>query len=674
MFKKKIIAVLVLAVFSALYAGCSRQPKFEDAFKTYASNWSKENFKAMYAQLSADTKKNISEDNFVQRYTNIYDGIGASKITITPKITEKMKPDKNNKISIPFDMSMETAAGTVKFSHNAGMVLEKQNNKSEWHIVWNEQMIFPQMDPGDKVRFNLSEAQRGELLDRNGKELAANGTVQSVGVVPGKLGNDKETSKSKIASILGIAVDQIDSLLNQKWVKDDLFVPIAKIPENDGRTDDLLKIPGVKITNVKARVYPYKEAMAQLIGWVGNISGDELKKLNSEGYTDSDIIGKAGLEQIFEKRLRGKNGGEIWIEGSDNSRKQTIIKTEPQNGEDIKLTIDANMQDALYKQLSPDAGDAAAINPKTGEVLALVSSPSYDPNQLVLGISQSRWKALNDDPKKPLMNRFAQVYAPGSTFKAITAGIGLKTGKINPDEKINIQGLTWQKDKSWGDYYVKRVSDPKRPVNLKDALVYSDNIYFAMSALKIGGKPMIDGAASFGIGEDIPFEYPIKKSMITEGNFQNDIQLADTGYGQGKVETSTLHLALIYSSLINNGNILKPALELKEGGTPQVWHEGAIPKDKAEIILNDLIQVVEDSKGTARECRIPNVSIAAKTGTAELKADKNDKEAKENGWFVALNTDNPRLAVSMMIEDVGARGGSHYVVPKVKNVLTGFLK
>jgi cell division protein FtsI/penicillin-binding protein 2 len=185
----------------------------------------------------------------------------------------------------------------------------------------------------------------------------------------------------------------------------------------------------------------------------------------------------------------------------------------------------------------------------------------------------------------------------------------------------------------------------------------------------------IKQAKAFGFGEDIPLAYPIETSQLTnEGSFKNEITLANSGYGQGEVVMSALHLALAYTPLVTEGNLLKPVLELKNAGEPEVWHEKVMSAETANTIKKDLIQVIESPNGTANEARIQGVTLAGKTGTAELKKSRETKDGKENGWFIAFDTEDPELMISMMIEDVRDRGGSHYVAPKITGVMKQFLK
>ena len=218
----------------------------------------------------------------------------------------------------------------------------------------------------------------------------------------------------------------------------------------------------------------------------------------------------------------------------------------------MTVTIDAAIQQKAYEQFQGDPAMAVSINPKTGEVMALVSTPAYDPNEFVYGISDRRWTELNEDPNRPLLNRFYAALVPGSTFKPITAAIGMDAGKLDPNENKGYVGLSWQKDASWGEYMVTTLTDYGSEVNLQNALVYSDNIYFARAALDIGADTMIEGMRRAGFEEELPFDIGAQVSTFgTDSKISSEIQLADTGYGQGELLVNPIHLASIYSAFVN---------------------------------------------------------------------------------------------------------------------------
>lgn len=668
---KQIIRVLFIIVLLAMITmGCSKTTHPKDAFQEYMLMWEKQDFASMYEALSESSKQYIGQEEFFNRYENIYKGMQATNISIHIEEEEEPNEQENQGGIIPFTLAMDTIAGQVEFSHKVTLIQEEEK---EWVIEWDESMILPQMVEGDSVRVETIAAQRGEIYDRNGSPLAKNGDIQVIGIQPGDLGEKEEKVKEQLAQAFNMSVESIDDKLNASWVEADLFVPIASLANDEkNKMQELTSLPGVLVQKKPARIYPFKEAAAHLVGYVGSISNEELERLEEKGYHQNSILGKTGLELIYEEQLKPIEGKTIHIIDQDGSIKETIIKKDGKDGQDIQLTIDASLQMEIYQEMSGEQGTASALHPKTGEVLALVNSPSYDPNIFVLGLSDQQWNSWNEDPRLPLLNRFSLTYSPGSVFKPITAAIGIENGKLDYKKAMNISGLKWQKDSSWGEYYVTRVQDFGKAVNLRDALVYSDNIYFARTAIDIGEQLFIEGTQSFGLGESIPFTYAIKASQITnEGKFAGDIQLADSGYGQGQVAMSPLHLAAIYTTFLNEGSMIQPVLNTVDAQETKLWKENILSKETAHLLKEFLIDVVEDPKGTGRATRITGLKIGGKTGTAELKG-SGEQKGQENGWFIAFDDSN--IIITMMLEDVGEQGGSAYVVPKIKKVLEFYLE
>ncbi len=425
------------------------------------------------------------------------------ELKVTYKHPEDLqKHEDNEKVELTYSVSMNTVAGPVSFKHQATFVKEGEDDEENWYINWNPSYIFPQLEAGEKVSVDMYPAVRGEIVDRYERGLAMNGTVMQVGIVPEQT---TEATVSQVANLLHLSTEEINGQLNQSWVQPSYLVPIKKLDSTDSYTiNQLANIPGVAVNEAEERVYPYGEATAHLIGYVGEVSAEDLKK--NKGYSATDIIGKRGLEQILESRLKGESGAKIYI-NAENGAEKVIAEDKGKEGETIRLTIDAELQKDIYEQFNNEAGSAAAIDPKTGKTLALVSSPSFDPNKYVLGITSSEQKALEDDPDKPLINRFSSVYTPGSTMKGITAAVALKNG-IDPKKAINIQGMQWKKS-NWKDHSITRVANPGIPIDMEKALIYSDNIYFAQKALEIGKGKFTSGLKDFGFEEKLPFDYPI---------------------------------------------------------------------------------------------------------------------------------------------------------------------
>lgn len=538
-------------------------------------------------------------------------------------------------------------------------------------MEWDESLIFPKMTKEDKVKVRVLNAKRGEIFDRYGKGLAVNGKRNSVGIYPSQY---DASSNKNLADLLDIDEKIISDKL-EKNSNPEFFIPLVKLSIEDGEIlNKLLSIKGIRFQEVEDRVYPGGEALGSLIGYIKPITAEQLEKDQEGVYHNRSLVGKFGLEEVYETRLRPKDGREIYISKIEEEKEIeqiVLVRTESEDGKDLNINIDIELQKKIYSEISGDIGASTAINPKTGEVLAMVSSPSFDSNLYTSYISDTQKKVWEEMEASPFINRFNKSYSPGSTFKILTGAIGLENGTINPQEKIIIEGKSWQKDSSWGNYNINRVSQRLSKVDLKDAFVYSDNIYFAMNALKIGEEDFLEASKKFGFDEELPIKYPFAKSQITnDGKIGSEILLADTGYGQGQVLMSPLHLSLVYSSLLNDGNIMEAKLEKDE--EIKIWKENVIGDENRSILLSALISVIEDENGTARDAKLPNIKLAGKTGTAELKLSQDDK-GKENGWFVAMDVDEAKLVISTLIENVEGRGGSHYIVPKVRNIMDYYL-
>ena len=681
------IAIAVIGIAAVISAVCvaGMLATKENAWKTpeellveYMDHIPKQEYEEMYAMLHIEASGNISQEDFVTRNSAIYEGIEVQDMAV------QIIAYDEEQMTVTYQTSFDTVAGTISFENKALFLKDEEG----YQLVWDDSLIFPNLASTDKVRVSTTQAERGEILDRNGRVLAGKGTASSVGIVPGKLEN-REEAMAQIAELVEITPEAIEKKLSAKWVKDDSFVPIKTIPrveeielmsispdeevlKEKERHEKLLEIPGVMISDVEVREYPLGEAAAHLVGYVQSVTAEDLEEHAGEGYTANSVIGRSGMEGLFESELKGQNGCRIYIVNSEGKEKEELACILVQHGQDIQLTIDANLQISLYEQFKEDKSCSVAMNPYTGEVLALVSTPAYDNNDFIMGLSSEQWTALNEDENKPMYNRFRQVWCPGSTFKPITAAVGLESGAIDPMEDYGNVGLSWQKNASWGSYHVTTLH-AYEPVILENALIYSDNIYFAKVALKIGSDELENSLIRLGFNEELPFEIKMAESQYsnTEG-IETEIQLADSGYGQGQILVNPLHMACIYSAFCNEGNVIKPYLVYQNEAEAEYWIPGAFSNETASRVLEGTKKVVNNPNGTGYAAHRDDIILAGKTGTAEIKESKEDTSGTELGWFAIYTAEKdiecPILIISM-VEDVKGRGGSGYVVKKDSLVL-----
>ena len=663
--KKFLIVLLFILVIAGIAIGIivyrTNQTEPSIALKDYFEKLSNGEYEAMYDYVITDTSK----EDFVTRIKNIYEGIEAKNISTTV-LTNTEDEDNSNIVNVTYNNSLDTIAGNMSFMNT--VKLQKQDDG--YKILWNSSVIFPDLKDEYKVRVSTLDSTRGAIYDRNDIAIAKDGEANSVGLVPGKM--DDTSDLGKLAELLGITEDTINNALSASYVKDDTFVPLRKISKDEqDLKNQLLQIKGVLITDINARIYPYKEATSILTGYV------------------QDDEGKTGLEYAYNDRLKGEDGAEIYITDESGNKIKTLATKEVKNGENIKTTIDINIQQKLYNEFKDDEGASVAMNYNTGEVLALVSTPSYDANDMSLGVTDTEWNNLQNDEKKPMFNRYLATYVPGSSLKPVVGAIGLKYNSFTADDDFGRSGTRWQNDSSWGDLYITTLETYSGPANLRNALVYSDNIYFAKAALKIGRSNFQKGLEDFGFNDKISFVQDISKS--TYGSMDSDASVANSGYGQDQMLVNPIHMAMIYSSFANGGNMVMPVLERSENNnsstniingtisssnlssssfgtsnnaSTKYYKENVISSEIANTIKQDLIAVVEE--GTGRAAKVEGKTIAGKTGTAEIKADQQDKDGTEIGWFDAFDEDG--LLVVSMCENVKDKGGSHYLLPKVKTV------
>ena len=661
-----IIIILVIAIVGGVIYLNQPKETAEQVFTNYISLLNEKKYDELYSYISTESKAEISQEDFVARNKNIYEGIDAVNIEV--QIQSQEKEGKTAKIA--YSENMSTSAGNISFENIVNLIVEDK----EYKIDWSSAMIFPELRNTDKVRVSTIESTRGEILDRNGNKLAENGSISSIGIVPGKLSENKEQDIQKISELTGVSVEYINNQLSQSWVSDDTFVPIKKVSTSETELkNQLLQISGIQINSTSARVYPLGNEASHLIGYVQTINAEELEQNAGKGYSSTSLIGKSGLEAAYEDRLRGIDGTEIYIQDEEGNKLKTLAKQDKKDGEDIKLTIDSNLQKEIYEQMKNDKGLWVVMEPNTGEILAAVSTPTYDSNDFVLGLSTDEWNTLNNDASKPLFNRFIQRYCPGSTFKSITAAIALSTGTITPDSTVQYSGTSWQKDSSWGDYNVTTLTPYSGAKNVANALLYSDNIFFAQTVLQMGADTFTQNLKNIGFNESLDFPLSLAKSQYSSsenGEISTEIKLADTGYGQGDLLVNPIHMASIYSAFANGGSMVKPYIEYNNGET-EIYKENVFTQEAAETVKNDLIQVVET--GSANDMKINGLTIAGKTGTAELKTSNEDTESGTLGWFncFTIGRSQGDLLMVGMVENTqnNSSGGSHYIISKMKAIL-----
>lgn len=631
------VAVLAVAGGGVYYALSKRSP-YKEVQDAYIAALEKQDYQKMSQQLSAASIKEsgYEKQEIVDKYDTIFNGLGIQNV-VAKNITIS-KGEAKDSFTLGYQLTMETPLGELVQQYETLIAKEAKDYKVDWAPA----LIFEGMTGKDKVLLEMGSPARGAIKDRHGAELATNKEANQVGIIPGQLGegDQKAASIKKISEALDVTEEFINSQLSASWVQADHFVPIKTLIDE---TPSLEGIPGLTMGTTPIRYYPLKEAAAQLIGYTGQVTAEDIEK--NGALNANSLIGKTGLEAAFDKELRGVEGGVLKIADETNTEKAVLIKQETKAGEDILTTIDGTVQSKAYQQIANVKGATVVMNPVAGDLMAVVSSPSFNPNKMANGISKKEYDAYANSDKQPFLARYATGYAPGSTFKTITAAIGMDAGITTADKTKEIQGLKWQKDESWGGYWVTRVSNVPS-VNMVDALVYSDNIYFAQEGLEMGEQVFRTGLDKFQFDHSFELPFDVATGQISnEKAFGSEILLADTAYGQGELLISPIQQAAMYTVFANQGTMVFPKL-LQNKENAQLAE--VITANSANLVKDAMLKVVSDDNGTAHALNSDSYQLAAKTGTAEIK-EKQDTKGLENSFLLAFDAEtNQHLVVSLV--------------------------
>ncbi|QQC95100.1 PBP2a family beta-lactam-resistant peptidoglycan transpeptidase MecA1 [Mammaliicoccus sciuri] len=641
--KKLIIAIVIviIAVGSGVFFYASKDKKINETIDAIEDK----NVKQVFKNSTYQSKNDNGEVEMTDRPIKIYDSLGVKDINIKDRDIKKVS---KNKKQVTAKYELQTNYGKI----NRDVKLNFIKEDKDWKFDWNQSVIIPGMKKNQSINIEPLKSERGKILDRNNVELATTGTAHEVGIVP----NNVSTSDYKaIAEKLDLSESYIKQQTEQDWVKDDTFVPLKTVQDMNQDLKNFVEKYHLTSQETESREYPFEEATTHLLGYVGPINSEELKQKAFKGYKKDAIVGKKGIEKLYDKELQNKDGYRVTIIDDQNKVIDTLIEKKKKDGKDIKLTIDARVQKSIYNNMKDDYGSGTAIHPQTGELLALVSTPSYDVYPFMNGMNDEDYKKLTEDDKEPLLNKFQITTSPGSTQKILTAMIGLNNKTLDGKTSYKINGKGWQKDKSWGDYNVTRYEVVNGDIDLKQAIESSDNIFFARVALELGSKKFEEGMKRLGVGEDIPSDYPFYNAKISNKNLDNEILLADSGYGQGEILINPVQILSIYSALENKGNVNAPHV-LKDTKN-KVWKKNIISQENIKLLTDGMQQVV--NKTHREDIYRSYANLVGKSGTAELKM-KQGETGQQIGWFISYDKNNPNMMMAINVKDVQDKGMASY--------------
>ncbi|HFD12921.1 MAG TPA: penicillin-binding protein 2 [Crenotrichaceae bacterium] len=548
----------------------------------------------------------------------------------------------------------------------------------------------------NRIKIAPLPATRGLVYDRKGRILAENVPTYSLEIIPEQIA-DMEQTLLRLKQLLNITDEEIERFQKlKKRQKSFASIPLkmALTEQEFARfAANRVFFQGVDIHARLIRSYPYQHLTAHVLGYMGQINESELKKLDMSVYGGTHHIGKSGIEKSYESILHGHAGYEE-IEVNAERRSLRVVGTvAPTPGQDVHLSIDIDLQKIAYDALGEYNGAVVAIQPETGEVLALISKPGFDPNKFVYGLSNKEYSELQTSRQRPLFNRTIRgLYPPGSTIKPFLGLAGLHYNITTPNQTTYCPGY-YQLPKLSHKYRCWKKSGHGR-TNLLKAITQSCDVYFYTLAHNLGIDRIYAFLSEFGFGQQSGLDIPGEKSgLLPSREWKRHAreqpwypgETLITGIGQGFLQISPLQLARATAILANGGTVIKPYLVTNQTA---IEHHEPVAKinlraENHQEIVNDMINVVHGPRGTARRIgHSISYIMAGKTGTAqvftvkqeeEYEADKVAKELRDHALFVAFAPAHaPRIAVAVVVEN-GGHGGST-AAPIAKLVIDHFLE
>ena len=543
-----------------------------------------------------------------------------------------------------------------------------------WYLQVLEGGRFQEASDKNRIRIRPIAAPRGILFDRNGAPLVDNRPAFTLSLIPRELDRDpdkRDAALGRLSALIQIPYQELRDVVAK--TSPDSFLPVRlrrnlSIEEMQKVEEWKLELPGVIVEVEPQRVYPNSRFAAHLLGYVREASDDQLKQGR---YRRGDMVGQSGLERLLDEFLRGKDGGER-IEVDAMGRPMRLIQsTEPHPGAQVVTTVDRRIQEAAEKAMEGHAGAVVVMDPRNGDVLAMVSTPAFQIDRFTGAIDRESWLRVMKDPEFPMLNRTIQSqYAPGSVFKIVVAAAGLQEKTLTPADRTYCNGEfqlgTWT-FKDW-----KR--EGHGTVDALDAMRHSCNVFFYQAGLKIGGAAITKYAASFGLGQatgiDLGAEkfglIPSPKARGRRGvaAFQAG-EIVNMSIGQGQVLVTPMQVARFMAAVANGGVLWKPRLvqriERPERGV--VWSDTGTVTGHVELnpavwaFLRQSLWAVVNDNGTGAGARIPGLDIAGKTGTAQMIANSKAEKGQDHAWFASFApVKDPEVVVIVLVER-GGKGG-----------------
>ncbi len=661
-----------------------------DVAAAWASRWSAGDYAGMYQLTSGTVQRAIPLDDFVARYQGIAERaeLAAVHAQLAGDISGRRAP-----ITVTFD------SGVVgEFTEENVIPLVREN--TGWRVAWSPSLIFAGLGSDGCVDVDQLPAGRGKILDRNGEPLAYDGTVQRVGIVPGQVPPEQyDAIMTQLSDLTDMEIGDIEERFasaDPNW-----FVPIKDFPDadRDRLLDIISQLPGISVKSATERVYPLGEKAAHITGYIAEPTAEQLEA--NPALVPGQPIGQTGIEAGADDVLAGVPGGRlIVVQCSSRVERSTIASRTAIPPRDVQLTIDRDFQAEVYDALRAEPklqGAGVVLDPQDGEVLALASIPSYDPNGFVLGFSEKERATLRSETQRPLLSRAAEgAYPTGSAFKPITFVAGMEGLGYTADTVLDCPS-TFQLEgaaQTWEDWTVAYNLPAQGPLTLHQALVNSCNTVFYGIGRDLDLKDpdlLPNMAKAFGLGAPTGIPYLPEVSGVvpspewkleTLGDYWATGDAVNLAIGQGFLQVTPLQLANAYAAIANGGHVLQPYIvstlidangQQEQVGTRVVRNELPVSQATLQALQAAMHDQTSDPNGSGSYRVFGDMPfpIAGKTGTAQ----RNDSAtAKPHSWFASFGPygEPAELATAVMYENAGE--GVSFAAPATRRIYEAWLQ
>jgi penicillin-binding protein 2 len=539
-----------------------------------------------------------------------------------------------------------------------------------WYLQVLEGGKLQEMSERNRIRVRPVAAPRGILFDRNGLALVDNRPAFTLSLIPREI-DDRDTVMARLSVLLKIPLRELEDALER--VPPDSFRPVRvrrglTLEEVTKVEERKLELPGVVVEVEPERVYPTSTFAAHLLGYVREVSDDQMKQGR---YRRGDMIGQSGLERLLDEHLRGRDGGERIEVDALGRPVQVMRREEPDPGAQVITTVDRRIQEAAERAMAGRSGAVIVMDPRNGDVLAMTSSPAFELDRLTGNLDKDEWLKVIRDPLTPLMNRALQSqYAPGSVFKIVVAAAGLQEGTLTPMDRTYCNG-----EFHLGNWTFKDWKEGGHGhVDTRTALIHSCNIFFYQAGLKVGPAAIARYAEAFGLGSPSGIDLGGEKAGLVpflDGRRRIDgrkWQAGDTvnmSIGQGQVLVTPMQIARMMSAVANGGVLWRPRLVQRVERVDGSLAYSSSSKMTGRVDLSPIVWAflrqalagVVNEGGTGGAARIPGVEIAGKTGTAQSVSKSDSAKGQDHAWFASFApAQDPEVVVVVLVER-GGKGG-----------------